>query len=101
MAIHITTDCIRCGACEPECPNGAISEGAATYVVSPRLCTECVGFRAEPACQAICPVGCCLPDPKLFETEAELLKRALHLHPHDAQLKARVKDGSFPSRHRT
>ena len=27
MATHITTDCINCGACEPECPNEAISEG--------------------------------------------------------------------------
>lgn len=24
MAIKITSDCINCGACEPECPNGAI-----------------------------------------------------------------------------
>ena len=24
MAIKITNDCINCGACEPECPNGAI-----------------------------------------------------------------------------
>lgn len=27
MAIHITDDCINCGACEPECPNNAIYEG--------------------------------------------------------------------------
>lgn len=27
MAIKITDDCINCGACEPECPNGAIYEG--------------------------------------------------------------------------
>ncbi|HPR29255.1 MAG TPA: 4Fe-4S binding protein, partial [Chitinophagales bacterium] len=27
MAIHITEDCINCGACEPECPNNAIYEG--------------------------------------------------------------------------
>lgn len=26
MAIKITDDCINCGACEPECPNGAIYE---------------------------------------------------------------------------
>ena len=24
MAIKITDECINCGACEPECPNGAI-----------------------------------------------------------------------------
>lgn len=28
MAIKITDDCINCGACEPECPNTAIYEGA-------------------------------------------------------------------------
>jgi ferredoxin len=28
MAIKITDDCINCGACEPECPNSAIYEGA-------------------------------------------------------------------------
>ena len=27
MAIKITDDCINCGACEPECPNGAIYAG--------------------------------------------------------------------------
>lgn len=28
MAIMITDECINCGACEPECPNTAIYEGA-------------------------------------------------------------------------
>ena len=28
MAIMITDECINCGACEPECPNPAIYEGA-------------------------------------------------------------------------
>jgi len=28
MAIIITEECINCGACEPECPNNAIYEGA-------------------------------------------------------------------------
>ena len=27
MAIKITDECINCGACEPECPNGAIYAG--------------------------------------------------------------------------
>ena len=31
MAIIITDDCINCGACEPECPNTAIYEGAAKW----------------------------------------------------------------------
>lgn len=31
MAIYITDACINCGACEPECPNNAIYEGAASW----------------------------------------------------------------------
>jgi len=43
MAFHITEECISCGACEPECPNQAISEGETVYVIDPGKCTECVG----------------------------------------------------------
>jgi ferredoxin len=31
MAIHITDECINCGACEPECPNNAIYEGGVEW----------------------------------------------------------------------
>ena len=31
MATYITSDCINCGACEPECPNNAIYEGGAEW----------------------------------------------------------------------
>ncbi len=31
MAIKITDDCINCGACEAECPNNAIYEGASDW----------------------------------------------------------------------
>lgn len=31
MAIKITDECINCGACEPECPNNAIYEGAMNW----------------------------------------------------------------------
>ena len=31
MAIKITSECINCGACEPECPNNAIYEGSAEW----------------------------------------------------------------------
>ncbi|MCS7086033.1 MAG: 4Fe-4S dicluster domain-containing protein [Bacteroidia bacterium] len=31
MAIHITEECINCGACEPECPNTAIYEGGVPW----------------------------------------------------------------------
>jgi ferredoxin len=77
----ITDECINCGACEPECPNGAISEGDGIYVINPELCTECVGFFEEEQCQAVCPVDCCVPDPSHPETEAQLLEKAKKLHP--------------------
>ena len=34
MAIIITDECINCGACEPECPNHAIYEGAVDWKAS-------------------------------------------------------------------
>jgi len=34
MAIIITDECINCGACEPECPNTAIYEGAVEWKMS-------------------------------------------------------------------
>jgi len=81
MATHITDDCINCGACEPECPNEAITEGGDAFVIDPLLCTECVGFHAYEACQAVCPVECCRPDPAREESEAALYTRAQRLHP--------------------
>ena len=33
MAIIITDECINCGACEPECPNTAIYEGAEDWIL--------------------------------------------------------------------
>jgi ferredoxin len=84
MATIITEECINCGACEPECPNSAISEGEDIYVIDPNLCTECVGFHDEEACAAVCPVDCCVPDPKNVETDEILLARARQLHPDKA-----------------
>lgn len=81
MATIITDECINCGACEPECPNNAISEGEDLYVIDPNLCTECVGFHNYEACQAVCPVECCIPDVNNVETESILLQRAMRLHP--------------------
>jgi len=100
MATYITEDCINCGACEPECPNEAISEGDEIYVIDPDLCTECVGFYDHEACQAVCPVECCLPDPKHPENEPDLLARAVKLHPDDAELQKRAAANDFPSRFR-
>src|ERR1043165_3606824 len=81
MSTVITEECINCGACEPECPNEAISEGEDIYVIDPNLCTECVGFHAYEACTAVCPVECCIPDPNNAETEEVRLDRARKIHP--------------------
>jgi ferredoxin len=81
MSTMITEECINCGACEPECPNKAIAPGEDIFVIDPKLCTECVGFHDEEACAAVCPVDCCVPDPKIVEAEGVLLDRARALHP--------------------
>lgn len=56
MARKITSDCINCGACEPECPNEAIKQGDEYYVVEEAKCDECKD-KDEPACVAVCPVA--------------------------------------------
>jgi ferredoxin len=81
MATTITEECINCGACEPECPNGAISQGEDIYVIDPKLCTECVGFHGEEACATVCPVDCCIPDPNNGETEEQCYSRLATIHP--------------------
>jgi NAD-dependent dihydropyrimidine dehydrogenase PreA subunit len=81
MATMITNDCINCGACEPECPNNAISQGETIFVIDPQLCTECVGFHDYEACAAVCPVDCCVTDPNNIESEEALVARARMLHP--------------------
>src|SRR4051812_28785651 len=80
MATMITSECINCGACEPECPNNAISQGEELYVIDPLLCTECVGFHDYEACAAVCPVDCCVTDPNNVESETALIERAKAIH---------------------
>jgi len=72
MALKITDECINCDVCEPECPNGAISQGDEIYVIDPALCTECVGHYDEPQCVEVCPVDCIIPDPEHKEDEDAL-----------------------------
>jgi ferredoxin len=96
MATIITSECINCGACEPECPNTAIYAGGVEwelngvtsppvaqdiFYIVPSKCTECVGFYDHEACAAVCPVDCCVPDPNNIEAEQVLLERARALHP--------------------
>lgn len=56
MAMKITDDCTSCGACEPECPVEAISEGDDFYVIDAEKCVECKGHHDSPACVDVCPV---------------------------------------------
>lgn len=95
MATVITSECINCGACEPECPNTAIYQGGVewelngvkhpaiaqdTFYIVPDKCTECVGFFDHEACAVVCPVECCVPDPQMPEVEDLLIARARSLH---------------------
>jgi len=95
MSTMITEECINCGACEPECPNVAIYAGGASwelngvtheplsndfYYIVPEKCTECVGHFDKEQCAAVCPVDCCIPDPKHPESEELLFARAKKIH---------------------
>jgi len=55
MAMKITEDCIACGACEPECPVEAISEGDEFFEIDPDVCVECEGYFDKPQCVEVCP----------------------------------------------
>lgn len=50
MAYKINDDCISCGACEAECPVGAISEGDGKFEINADECLDCG------ACAGVCPV---------------------------------------------
>lgn len=54
MAHKITDECIACGTCEPECPEGAISEGEEIFIIDAELCNDCG------SCLEVCPVECIL-----------------------------------------
>ena len=56
MAYIITDACIACGACESECPVGAISEGAGKYEIDADTCLDCG------SCQGVCPVDAPQPE---------------------------------------
>jgi Na+-translocating ferredoxin:NAD+ oxidoreductase RNF subunit RnfB len=75
MALMITDECINCDVCEPECPNGAISQGEEIYVIDPALCTECVGHYETSQCVEVCPVDCIPLNPDYQETREQLLEK--------------------------
>lgn len=51
MAYVISSECVACGQCEPECPVSAISKGEPTYVIDAEKCVDCG------KCADVCPVS--------------------------------------------
>ncbi len=49
MAYVISDACVACGACLPECPVSAISEGTPKYTIDAGTCVDCG------ACAGVCP----------------------------------------------
>ncbi|MGX7593399.1 4Fe-4S binding protein [Candidatus Karelsulcia muelleri] len=58
MGLKITNECIKCGACELECPNKAIYEDESSYLIVSEKCTECIGKYEKPQCVGVCPMTC-------------------------------------------
>ena len=75
MALMVTEECINCDVCEPECPNGALSQSGDIYVIDPDKCTECVGHYDAPQCIEVCPVDCIVTDPAHVESKEQLLAK--------------------------
>lgn len=76
MPMKVLEECINCGACEPVCPNTAITAGETIYVVDEERCTECVGYFDSPQCVKVCPVDCIIVDPDNPVDQETLLTRA-------------------------
>jgi NAD-dependent dihydropyrimidine dehydrogenase PreA subunit len=56
MAYKIVTGtCTVCGACEFDCPNGAVKMKGDTYTIVASKCTECEGLFDAPQCVSVCP----------------------------------------------
>ncbi len=51
MAYVIGSSCVACGACEAQCPVGAIFMGDGKFEIDPEKCIMCG------SCQNTCPVG--------------------------------------------
>ncbi|OGU01964.1 MAG: ferredoxin [Gemmatimonadetes bacterium GWC2_71_10] len=81
MAMKIVSECINCGACEPDCPNEAIDQGEDIYVIKVDRCTECVGAHETPQCVEVCPIdGAIVTDPDHQESKDELNAKYAKLH---------------------
>ncbi|ADP09760.1 Putative ferredoxin [Erwinia sp. Ejp617] len=78
----ITSKCINCDMCEPECPNEAISMGEEYGSIDSNRCTECIGHYDAPTCQQVCPVdNTVITDPEHTETTDRLCEKLVLLHP--------------------
>ena len=51
MAYVISDSCVSCGACEGQCPVGAISQGDTQFEISADTCIDCG------SCAGACPTG--------------------------------------------
>jgi ferredoxin len=81
MSYLINEECINCAACEPECPNEAISQGKSFFEINQDRCTDCVGSYKSSRCAEVCPVDACQPNPEHVETKEQLLSKWRGLHP--------------------
>lgn len=80
MALMITDACTSCEACEPVCPNQAISRGDRIFRIDAFRCTECVGAEDEPQCMLVCAENCIVPNPDMPESRDDLLAKYAQLH---------------------
>ena len=51
MAYKVTEECVNCGACEGECPVGAISDAESARKIDADKCISCG------ACAGTCPTS--------------------------------------------
>lgn len=51
MAYQISDACVSCGACEAQCPVGAIHSGDGKYEIDEAICISCG------SCAGCCPTG--------------------------------------------